>query len=61
MREQALSFSIPVLEKLVSIERTGENERVARNNCENVCSRSKEIDFARRNVTFWENAEGYTF
>lgn len=52
MREQALSFSISVLEKLVPTERTGENEHVTRNNCKNVCGCSKEIDSARRNVAF---------
>lgn len=46
MREQALSFSIPVPEKLVSIERTGENGQIT-NNCENVCGYSKEIDSAQ--------------
>lgn len=51
-REQALSFSIPVPEKLVSIERTRENGQIARNNCENVRGYSKEIDSARRNVAF---------
>lgn len=52
MREQALSFSIPVPEKPVPTERTRENGWVARNNCENVCGYSKEIDSARRNVAF---------